>query len=676
MLYSDQIIEEVRRRTSLIELVGERVPVKQSGRNFQACCPFHTEKTPSFQINEDEGLYYCFGCGKKGNTYTFVMETKSLSFPEAVRFLAQRAGVSLPVDEQYQTQRVSSGKGKNLLRRVVYEVALIYEENLWKAGYEVRGFLEKRRISEYTAKRFRMGYSIGSRGGESGQNLADLVLQRIKSSLECTHKEVVDSLVTLGLLRRRQSGQFGELFWDRVIFPITKSDLSPLAFGGRIIKDVEGAPKYINSPESPVFEKRRSFFGMGQSFSPAQKMKQAFIVEGYLDVISFSQIGIDNSLAVCGTALTEDHVKILKRFVNKVILIFDGDGAGRAAAARAFTPFLDSGIEVVPVMLEDGEDPDSLTYGRSEEEVRAILKEREGSLLRLYLEVLAGSIRGMERGKSVSLNEINPSEAGRISFDLAKALANIKNPVELEYRLREACGYLGITEVSLLKLVKEAQHSSSSAPKIIQEDSLVREIQRLEPAAQVSAPEISQSRRMSILRRQLLISLIVEPAILCSSSVRSQVALLGVTDQSVNFLTRRLLVTSDDKISAIDDSAGVKVLPGLSRVLVASPEEKEELLAKYSGILVECGLADEGLIEEALQQLSLGHVVLSDPSNFKKVQKKLIEEFSDIVDRVKVSDEIDVLRKKETQESDIESRLSLAQEKLMRKRSIAKVNNS
>ena len=559
MLYSDQIIENVRAQTSLVELVSERVPVKQAGRNFQACCPFHTEKTPSFQINEEEGLYYCFGCGKKGNTYTFVMETKSLSFPEAVRFLAQRAGISLPVSESYQRENSNSGRDKQLLRKVVGEVATHFETELWKSNVEILGFLEKRRISEYTAKRFRIGYAQGNSGG---QNLADEIFHRIKDSTSCTKTQVIDSLLTLGLLRKRSANQLGELFWDRIVFPITKSDLSPIAFGGRVIKDVEGAPKYINSPESPVYEKRRSFFGLGQGFTPSQKLKSVYIVEGYLDVISFSQIGIDNTLAVCGTALTEDHVKILKRFVNSVNLVFDGDGAGRAAAARAFPIFLDSGIEVVPVILPPKEDPDSITEGREEAEVRDILKSCTSSLLKLYLEVSAGSLRGLERGANLSLSELNPSEAGRVSEDLSKVLANIKNPVELEFRSREASDLLGVTEASLIRLINE--NKKSKIPS--RETSAVRnEIYIKEESQEIKNP-VPESRKMAIVRRQLLISLLVEPSILTSGSVRSQVAILGVEDPRINMLTSKL-VKSDSKIlDGLKDSE-VQVVRGLSDVV-------------------------------------------------------------------------------------------------------------
>ncbi len=668
--YSDQIIEEVRRSNSLIELVGERTPVKQSGRNFQACCPFHTEKTPSFQINEEEGLYYCFGCGKKGNTYTFVMETKSISFPEAVRFLAQRASISLPIENQQNYSEKNFLKGKNILRKIVSEVANFYEENLWKGDNIARQFLSDRKINDYTAKRFRVGYAMSNQGCES---LSALVYKKLKSEITCSHEDVVEGLISLGLLRKRQSGNLGELFWERVMFPITKSDASPLAFGGRIFKNVENSPKYINSPESPVFEKRRSFFGMGQGFSPAQKQKQVYIVEGYLDVISFSQLGIDNTLAVCGTALTLDHVKILRRFVNKVVLIFDGDGAGRAAAARAFVPFLDSGIEVVPVMLPNGEDPDTLTYNRSEEEVKELLKSMEGSLLRLNLETMAGGLRGLNRGEGVALENIGASEAGRIAQELAKMLAVVKNTVELELRIREACGYLGITENSLTKLVNENRKETSSeienrpVPQKINVS--INKVMKQEEAPK----EVSHSRRISILRRQLLITMIVEPSILLSSSVRAQLATLGVMDQSVNLLAKKLIDGKIDEVDLKEDSE-IKVISGLSKILVSSVEERDEILARFSGILTECSLASEGLLEEAMNQLALGEVSFSSPDNRKKNQIRLVEEFSNIVDKVLISDELDVLRKKEIEETDVDGRLRLAQEKLMRKRSLSKAN--
>lgn len=675
MLYSDQIIEEVKRRVSLVELVSERVPVKQNGRNFQACCPFHTEKTPSFHINEDEGLYYCFGCGKKGNTFTFIMETKSLSFPESVRFLAQKVGVSLPVAEYSARENGTSIKHKNILRRVVTEVALIYEENLWNADSNIKSFLKDRRISDYTAKRFRMGYSDSNKGGQS---LTDQVFSRIKATVDCSHKDVTESLISLGLLRKRQNGNLGELFWERIIFPITKSDLSPLAFGGRILKKLEGAPKYINSPESPVFEKRRSFFGLGQGFQPSQKSKVVNLVEGYLDVISFSQLGIDNTLAVCGTALTLDHVKILKRFVNKAILIFDGDGAGRAAAAKAFVPFLNSGIEVVPVILPSSEDPDTLTYDRTEDEVRSILKEKEVSLLKLYLEVLAGSLRGLERGVGIELSELNAAEAGKVSEKIASDLATIINPVELEFRIREACDYLGVTESSLSKLVKSNNKQNTSSHFSTNPDTGDVGLARAKghdqsiqmPLADIPEQEISHSRRMSMLRRQLLISLLVEPSLLCNASIRSQISILGAEDQSVNLLAKKLIDNRNSKTGS-ESSEEIKVIQGLSKLVSASPQDREEILAKFKGILMEAGLSEEGLLEEALKQLSISDM-LSDSESLNKAKNKMLQEYSTVVERIKLTDELDMIRHKEAKESDVENRLNLAQEKLLRKRSLSK----
>jgi DNA primase catalytic core len=653
-VFSEQLIEDVRSRTSLVELISERVAVKQAGRNYQACCPFHTEKTPSFQINEEEGLYYCFGCGKKGNTFTFVMETKSLTFPEAVRFLAQKAGVALPISDNISENESNFIKDKELLRKIISEVALKYEEDFWNSSPEIKSFLEKRRISEYTAKRFRIGYAKGNNGS---QRFAEEIHSRIKSSVKISVQEVFDSLFKLGLLRKRNSGQIGELFWDRIVFPITKSDLSPIGFGGRVIVDVEGSPKYINSPESPIYEKRKSFYGLGQGYGPAQKLKNVFIVEGYLDVISFSQAGLDNTLAVCGTALTEDHVKLLKRFVNKVYLVFDGDGAGRAAAARAFPIFLDSSVEVVPIILPPSEDPDSLTLNREESEIREILRERETSLLKLYLELSAGSIRGLQRGESVELSDLNASEAGKLSEEFAKVISKIRNPVELEIRIREASTLLGVTETAISKLSKDYIKPDKQVIHVVPVDS--------PPPVLETKVVQSESRRMAILKKQLMVSLLVEPSILHSSSIRSQVALIGVEDPRLNLLTSKLIISNADKTN--DTQEEVSVVSGISNLYIVTPEEKEEILARFHGILIECSLEKEGLLEEALKQISFGQ-----DSQISDTYRKLVEEFSQIADRVRISDELDELRIKEIDEVDVDNRMKLAQEKLLRKRTLSK----
>ncbi|MCB0324464.1 MAG: DNA primase, partial [Bdellovibrionales bacterium] len=435
MSIPEAVIEEIKRRTSIVELLGEWTEVKRSGSRFVACCPFHSEKTPSCSINEEEGFFYCFGCQKRGSVFDVLMELRGMSFPEAVRYLAERAGVRIP-ESGGGRQSGKKVDERKLLARVAKASAETYQELLQsKNGARGLEYLRDRGVSEATQHTFRLGYA---------PDQWECIAERVKGKLaadslaEGAAEKTEQYLSQLGLLKERgtegnegRSGYY-DVFRDRVIFPICRSDGAPIAFGGRLIQKKENAPKYLNSVESVLYAKRKTLFGVQASVDALRRERHAVIVEGYLDVLSLFEKGVRGAVATCGTAVTSEHADVLRRLVNRVTLCFDGDAAGRKAAAHCFEVFLNSGIAVKVLVLPDGEDPDSLAQRSSPEELDRFLAQQGKSLLEVYLGHLcletAGAAGGHVRGNAVL--------AGKVAERFARVAERIINPVERELSLQ------------------------------------------------------------------------------------------------------------------------------------------------------------------------------------------------------------------------------------------------
>lgn len=633
IIYPETLVDKVKDATSLVSLIGERTEVKASGRKHVCCCPFHSEKTPSFHINEEEGLYYCFGCGKKGNTFTFVMETRGLTFPESVRYLANKAGIPLPVASASEARNAQK---KNYLKKILHEAQNFYEDCFWSNASIAKQFLTKRSISQEAAKRFHIGLAVKKGGG-----LTEHIHKILSQSHNLSLKETEEGLLEVGLLRQRDGGRLGDLFWDRVMFPINRSDHGVLAFGGRALTDHPDSPKYINSPETSIFEKRRSFYGMGPGFLACQKHKEVFIVEGYIDVIAFSQLGIENTLAVCGTALTDDHAKILSRIVKRAYLVFDGDKAGRMALSRSFQAFINSGIEVIPIFLPEGEDPDTIRMGRTETEVRAILEQGKGDLLKLFIQLMAAEVRGLERGQSVELSDIQATEAGIIAEKICKIFSTVNNPVEREILLKNTCGLLGVGYDTLNSMVTPL---NSHNPKII------RRAFNNEPEIKAVPPELfntASDKSLSVLKRQLMVASIVDPGVLKVELFSESMKEVFKNDEKLNYFLSR--ITSAFRVQD----------PTLSQVS-EDKELREEVIAKLHGILLECGLESEGLLEEAFHQLSTGGAEY----------KKLMGSLEEAIDRLRLKHDISAIKNAEGKGQGLQDQIRMAQEKLNKKREL------
>ncbi len=365
MAFPPIFLEELRRRLSLANAVSRRVKLQRRGREFVGLCPFHKEKTPSFSVVEEKGFYHCFGCGAHGDVISFTMQTGSLSFPEAVDALAREAGLEVPKatpEERDRAQRQTT------LRSALEAAAHWFEEQLHgPRGREALAYLERRGLDADTIRRFRLGFAPDQRTG-------------LKLALGKEFPEPL--LVEAGLLRKPDAGSEGggresyDYFRGRVIFPIGDRGGRIIAFGGRILGD--GQPKYLNSPETPLFEKGRVLYGWAQARAASGGAAPVIVVEGYMDVIALHRAGFVGAVAPLGTALTERQIEELWRIAPEPILCFDGDAAGLRAAGRAVErvlPLLKPGYTLRLATLPAGEDPDTLVLRHGVRAMREILDQ-------------------------------------------------------------------------------------------------------------------------------------------------------------------------------------------------------------------------------------------------------------------------------------------------------------
>lgn len=366
MFYPEEIIEEIRQRNDIVDVISSYVKLQKKGSNFMGLCPFHSEKTASFSVSAAKQMYHCFGCGVGGNVFTFIMEYENFSFIEAVKFLAERAGVSLPEAEFTEEQRKKADL-KSRLMEINKEAGKYYYVLLKSPqGKAAHDYLIGRQLSEETIKKFGLGYS---------NKYSNALYQYFKQ------KGYEDNILKeSGLFTIDESKGAYDKFWNRVMFPIMDVNNRVIGFGGRVMGD--GVPKYLNSPETKIFDKSRNLYGL--NLARLSRRKNIILCEGYMDVIALHQAGFDNAAASLGTALTGLQASLLKRYTDEVLISYDSDGAGTKAALRAIPILKEAGLTAKVIDMKPYKDPDEFIKALGYEEYENRIENAKNSF---YFEI-------------------------------------------------------------------------------------------------------------------------------------------------------------------------------------------------------------------------------------------------------------------------------------------------
>jgi len=384
--------EEVKKTADIVEVIGQYVELKKRGQNYIGLCPFHSERSPSFTVNQSKQIYHCFGCGRGGDVFTFWMEYHNSDFPQSLKSLAERYNIPLPQKRDVYADRKKTELKEQLFK--INDLAGRYFHNILVksvSGKPGRDYFSRRYISQETIAQFRLGYVV---------NKWDGLLNYLKSK-NCS----LDRAAKAGLLIPKNNKEYYDRFRGRIMFPIFDLNHHSIGFGGRILDD--SLPKYINTPETPIYHKGYSLYGLDSAFEDIRKKDLTIIVEGYMDMLVLRQHGISNVVASLGTALTSDQIRRLKGYTKNVVVLFDPDDAGREAALKSFPLFLNEGISAKVVVLPQGEDPDSFVNKHGSDAFKKVLK-RAASIFDFYLDQTLAHMGNGVDGQIKALSEVLP----------------------------------------------------------------------------------------------------------------------------------------------------------------------------------------------------------------------------------------------------------------------------
>lgn len=437
----EEKITEIKDATDIVDVVGEAVLLKKAGRNFQGLCPFHSEKTPSFTVSPEKQMFYCFGCGEGGNVFTFLMKQRGLSFPEAVKTMADRSGIAVPEGRQTPEQKRRQRERDAILQ--LNEMAQgLYRKTLRNdpRGQAARDYLANRGFQKEILDTFQIGFAP-----EGWDNLTRYFQRRGFS---------LSTAVKAGLISRRRQGQgYYDRFRERIIFPIRDQRGRVVAFGGRVLDDA--LPKYLNSPETTVYHKSRSLYGLDTAQSHCRAEERVYIVEGYLDVMALHQNGIRNVVGTLGTALTRDHIRLLRNSIGssgRAILVFDSDEAGIKAAHRSIETFRGGFVDARILVLPPGHDPDSFI-------------QQFGSAAFISL---AGQAKGFVPfliDAAIARHGLSMEGRIRILEAVAKPMATTEDPVARSVYVKYLAEKVDIDEAAILAKIRQSAKTLHQKPK-------------------------------------------------------------------------------------------------------------------------------------------------------------------------------------------------------------------
>ena len=431
-------VSEIKNTADIVDVVSEVVHLKRSGKNYLGLCPFHTEKTPSFTVSPEKQIFYCFGCATGGNVFSFIMKNDGISFPDAAGMLARRYGIDIPTQAMSPEQKRRISERENLLA-INREAMVFFRQELLDgvSGKRAMAYLKKRGMDREVLDSFNLGYAP-----EGWDNLVNLF-----SKKKISHALVEKSGLIVS--RKNKSG-FYDRFRDRIIFPIFDLSMQVIGFGGRVLDD--SMPKYLNSPETPVYNKRRSLYGMHKAKKKCRESGTVYIVEGYFDLLSLHQHGIENAVATLGTSLTTEHVGLLKGYADRVVLVFDSDDAGIKAAFRSIGIFMREEVDASIIVLPAGYDPDSYLFEFGYESfVNAASKAQE--------------IMSFLIDSAVKKHGLSIEGKIRVISELKGPLASINDNMKRSLYIKELAERVNIDEVAVLEKIREISAQKNKGAK-------------------------------------------------------------------------------------------------------------------------------------------------------------------------------------------------------------------
>ncbi|MEE3463484.1 MAG: DNA primase [Candidatus Cryptobacteroides sp.] len=443
-----ETVNQILDAAQIVDVVGDFVTLKRRGANYVACCPFHNEKTPSFYVSPSKGIYKCFGCGKSGTAVGFIMEHENLSYVEALRYLARKYGIEVKEKEESAEDIAARQRSESLL--LVSEAAgKFFADRLSTEEGRTIGlaYFKSRGLEEETIKKYGLGWAPRSRHA---------LLDYAKSA---GYKE--EYLVDTGLCVKHDDGKLSDRFYDRVMFPVHSVSGRVIAFGGRTLRTDKTIAKYVNSPETEIYDKSRSLYGIYFAKNEISRSQKCYLVEGYLDVLSMHQLGITNVVASSGTSLTVPQIRLIKKFTENVTIMYDGDSAGIHAAIRGIGLVLKEGLNVKIVLLPDGDDPDSYSRKHSLQEVQDFIENHEQDFIAFKTDLLLG-----EAGD-------DPLRKAELINDIADTIALIPDPVKRTVYAQTSAEKFNIDSQIIFERVKNTRE------KMIEDDRRAAERDRM-----------------------------------------------------------------------------------------------------------------------------------------------------------------------------------------------------
>ena len=442
MLYSDELLDEIKSKNDIVDVVSKYVVLKRKGRNYFGLCPFHNEKSPSFSVSPDKQIFHCFGCGVGGDVFRFIMKTENVSFVESVQLLANRAGIELP--NNLSPYEEKNNKLKEEIYKINQETAQFYHENLYKpTSKQAQEYVKKRRLGNNTLKSFLIGYA--------GYNNELLSYLKSKGFSE-------ETMLASDLIGKSKDGRLYDKFRNRLMFPIQDVRNRVIAFGGRVLDDSK--PKYINSPENLVYHKGNNLFGLNVAKRNVNGMlKRILIVEGYMDAISLYQSGITNVVASLGTALTDNQGRLLRRNSEQVILGYDADGAGQSAIVRGMDILKSMGVDIRVLQISGAKDPDEYVNKYGPEKFKKCMDNA--------ISVVEYKIKNLK--SNLDLNNTND----KIKFlnEIAKTLSEVDNTMEREVYIDKISSTYNISKEAIYAEVNKKMYKNTNNVKVLEKTS-------------------------------------------------------------------------------------------------------------------------------------------------------------------------------------------------------------